>query len=164
MDPLSITAACAGILGSIGPLVLKIRRVAVGVREARKDMASLDQELSSLAMLMEILKNDCEDPAFEYPARLRKSFVDVLGHCAGVLGEMTATLGKFASANLGKRLEWEALGRDNIRKLKERLNTYSDHIGKHLEFLALYETLSPLRRCPMPRLTCGQNPESRGQV
>ncbi|KAK5062904.1 hypothetical protein LTR84_004980 [Exophiala bonariae] len=140
MDPLSITAACAGILSCIGPLVLKIRRVAVGVREARKDMASLDQELSLLAMLMEILKNDCEDPAFEYPTRLRKSFVDVLGHCAGVLGEMAATLGKFASAKLGKRLEWEAQGRDNIRKLKERLNTYSDLIGKHLEFLALLQS------------------------
>ncbi len=47
------------------------------MREARKEMASLDQELSSLSMLMEIMKNDCEDPAFEYPLTLRGIFVDV---------------------------------------------------------------------------------------
>ena len=80
MEPLSITAACVGILGTIGPLVLKIRTFAVGVREARGKMGSLDQELSSPSMLIEILNDESNDPTFDYPLALRQSFVEVLGH------------------------------------------------------------------------------------
>jgi len=110
MEPLSITAACVGILGTIGPLVLKIRTFAVGVREARGKMGSLDQELSSPSMLIEILNDESNDPTFDYPLALRQSFVEVLGHCKRIVGEMTAVVERFGAGRLGRRRHWETSG------------------------------------------------------
>lgn len=141
MGSLSITAACSGILEAIGPLVLKARDFAVGMREARKEMTMLVQELSSLSILLDSLRNEYKDPSSHYPQNLRQSFVEVLGGCAGIVSEIGIVLDKSATGSRRQTVQWKASGRDGMKKLRERLTLYSKLIDTNLELLPLYVQL-----------------------
>jgi len=117
---------------------LKVRSFAVGMREARKEMTTLVEELSSVSMLMDPLRHECENTGFSYPQNLRQSFMEVLGHCVGVVSEMGVVLDKFASGNRRQTAKWDDPSQDDMKKLRQRLKPYSELIASNLELLSLY--------------------------
>lgn len=111
MDPLSITAACGGLLSTIATLTVQITRFVGDVRESALEMSGMRRELSEVSFYVERLQDDTSQDNIPYPAALKDNLLGVLDNCNVIIVDMQTVLQKMSSGNLGRRIQWRQLGR-----------------------------------------------------
>jgi hypothetical protein len=136
MDPISITSGCVGLLTGVAHLTSQITSFVSSVRDARKDMAAVSGELVSLSLCLETLRDD--SMKIKYPEAFNENLLTVLKNCDTVTTEMTTLLGKLSSANLMRKIQWSAMGRDDMNKLRSSLESHKSALEIGLDMTSLY--------------------------
>jgi hypothetical protein len=144
MDPLTIAGSCIGLLGTITKLAFSIRNFVGQIRDARTDMDAVSQELASLSLRIQMLSEDSSDCAIQYPSGLEKNILAVLRNCDLVAVEMETLLERMAPKNLGRKIRWAVSGRDDMEKLRSRLQAHKTSIEIALEVTSLYAFINHL--------------------
>jgi hypothetical protein len=135
MDPLSISTACVSLIATLGRIFPQIVSFVSDVRDARRDMDAVSQELHSLSLSLENLRDDSIE--INYPEGSHRTLITVLGNCDHVAKEMEALLNKMASGNIGRRMEWTIYGRDDMNKLRSRLEAHKSAIDIALDMVSI---------------------------
>ena len=130
MDPLSITTACMGAVGTISKLSIEVPLFISSVREARKDMEAVLRELTSLTLCLNSLRDDAE--TINFPHTLR----DVIQSCDQIAGEMRDLLKELQVAKAG-RLRWTMTEREQVNKLRSSLESHKSCIDVALDMASL---------------------------
>jgi hypothetical protein len=136
MEPIIIATGCVGLLSGVSKLSIQISAFVSSVRDARKDMAAVTGELSSLSLCLETLRDD--SMKLEYPDGFQENLLKVLKNCDAVTTEMTALLDKLSSANLLRKVQWTAMGRDDMNKLRSSLESHKSALEIGLDMTSLY--------------------------
>lgn len=139
MEPLSIATGCISLLTGVSKLSIQISAFVASVRDARKDMAAVSGELSSLSLCLETLRDD--SMKIGYPDAFRDNLLTVLKNCDTVTAEMTALLNELSSANLLRKIQWTALGRDDMNKLRSSLESHKSALEIGLDMTSLYVSI-----------------------
>ncbi|PMD29641.1 hypothetical protein L207DRAFT_593211 [Hyaloscypha variabilis F] len=113
MDPLSITTACVGLVGSVTKISIQISDFVRKAREARGDLDRVSRELVSLKTVLEILSED---------AGTGKGFPDSLKHAGG---------------GITPAVKWTLFGRDDMDKLRSSLEAHKSALDIALDMVAL---------------------------
>jgi Fungal N-terminal domain of STAND proteins len=135
MDPLSISTACVSLIATLGRILPQIVSFVSDVRDARRDMDAVSRELHSLSLSLENLRDD--STKIKYPEGSRRTLITVLGNCDHVTKEIEALLNKMASGNIGRRMQWTIYGRDDMNKLRSRLEAYKSAIDIALDMVSM---------------------------
>lgn len=136
MEPLSITVACVSLLSGVAKLSIQAKDFVASVRDARKDMISVQAELRSLSICLETLRDDSMTTV--YPDAFRENLLTVLKHCGTVTTQMTVLLDKYSSINVLRRIQWSASGRDEMNQLRSSLESHKSALGIGLDMTSLY--------------------------
>jgi len=126
MDPLSITTACVSLLSGITNLSKHISVFISEVRDARKDMDAVSRELTSLALCLELLRDD--STTINYSEGFRKDLIGVLQSCDFITHQMKAILRKLSSGNVGRRIQWSLSSREEMNNLRSSLEAHKSAI------------------------------------
>jgi hypothetical protein len=129
MDPLSITAASVSLLSGITTLSKTISSFVIVAREARKDVDGFSRELVSLSLCVEALRDD----GFDFPESLRAQLVTILSNCDAVTREMTTLVQRYTHPSAGRRIKWSFSSRDEVVKLRNRLEAHKSALEIALE-------------------------------
>jgi hypothetical protein len=140
MEPLSIAIGCVSLLTGVSKLTIQISTFVASVRDARKDMAAVSGELSSLSLCLETLRDDSN--RIDYPAGFRENLLTVLKNCDTVTAEMTTLLDKLSSANVLRKVQWTAMGRDDMNRLRSSLESHKSALEIGLDMTSLYVSVS----------------------
>lgn len=160
---LAITVACASLISGIVTLTQQIATFVSQVRSSRKDIDAVSRELSSLALCLEALRDDSSKISF--PESLQQNLVGILRNCDDVTKEMQDLLTKLSQESLRTGVQWSMLARDEMNKLRSRLEAHKSAIDIALEMISMYVlSSSPLfhlqpsagqimsRRFPPPKI------------
>lgn len=74
----------------------------------------------------------------KYPDGFQENLLTVLKNCDTVTAEMTALLDKLSSANLLRKVQWTAMGRDDMNKLRSSLESHKSALEIGLDMTSLY--------------------------
>lgn len=125
MDPLSITVACVGLIGTIAKTSLTIKDFVHNVRGARSDLDAVSRELQSLKTLLELLADDAGNPSSgTFPETLKRQIAGITTNCEGVVSEIEKTLEKHQGTKLSKGASWAIGGKDDMAKLRSSLEAH----------------------------------------
>lgn len=133
---LAIAVACASLISGVVTLSKQITSFVSDVRASRKDMDAVSRELSSLTLCVEALRDDSSK--INFPESLQQNLVDVLRNCDDVTKEIQDLLRKLSSESLRRRMQWSMLDRDEINKLRSRLEAHKSTIDIALEMNSMY--------------------------
>ena len=133
---LAIAVACTSLISNIVTLSKQIVTFVSDFRDARKDMDAVSRELSSLSLCLEGLRNDSSK--IQLPTSLQQNLVGVLRNCDDVTKEMRELLRKLSSENLGRRMQWSIIARDEMNKLRSRLEAHKSAIDIALDMISMY--------------------------
>src|SRR5436305_11415795 len=133
---LAITVACASLISSIGTLSKQIVAFVSDIRDARKDMDAVSRELSSLSLCLEGLRDDSSK--IQLPESLQQNLVGVLRNCDDVTKEMQDLLTNLLRESLRTGVQWSMLARDEMNKLRSRLEAHKSAIDIALEMISIY--------------------------
>ena len=137
---MSIATACVGLLGGIATLSKNLTSFVSTARDARKDVDGFSRELSSLALCVTTLKH--ED--FHFPDRLQRQLVNVIENCGSVTEDMSRVIEKHRSNAIGRKLQWSFSDRDEVARLRERLEAHKSVLEITLE-LANLSTVNTIK-------------------
>ncbi len=119
MDPLSITAGVASLLGSLAALSKQITSFVVVAQGAKADMGAFLEEITSLMPALETLRQP--ELVRHYPDALRPHLLSIVRECDGVAGRMRELLSNLSSASWGRRMQWSLTSRDETDRLRQSL-------------------------------------------
>ena len=136
MEPFSIASGCVGLLAGVADLTIQISGFVSSIRDARRDMELVSAELVSLSLCLAILRDD--SMKIQYPAGLQENLLTVLKNCDAVTTEITKLLSKLSSANLMRKIQWAAMGRDDMNKLRSSLESHKSALEIGLDMTSLY--------------------------
>lgn len=142
MDPLSITATCFALVTTISKISIQINNFVRQVRDARGDLDAVSRELTSLKSVLKILSEDAENSTSGgFPKSLVTQISPVLTDCRDVLEQTEASLQKYAGGGVKKGLKWSLSGREDMTKLRSRLEAHKSALDLALDVVALYVSL-----------------------
>lgn len=130
MDPFTITATCVGLMAAIAQLSSQISTFATRVKEARKDMQDVLQELAALSANLEQMRDD--QSMKQYPVPLRQNLLDSLKNCDSITKEMGEIVRKLSSTKIFGRFQWSLSKRDKLVSLKTKLEGHKSTISMAL--------------------------------
>jgi hypothetical protein len=136
MDPLSITTACIGLVGSVTKVSIQITDFVRRAREARGDLDSISRELVSLKTLLEILSEDARTGK-GFTESLTKHISGILKNFGGVLEQIEALLQKYAGGGIRPAVKWSHSGQDEMNKLRSSLEVYKSSLDIVLDMVSL---------------------------
>lgn len=121
MDPLSITVACVGLIGTIAKTSLTIKDFVHNFR----GVDAVSRELQSLKTLLELLADDAGNPSSgTFPETLKRQIAGITTNCEGVVSEIEKTLEKHQGTKLSKGASWAIGGKDDMAKLRSSLEAH----------------------------------------
>ena len=135
MDPLSITAACSGLLGAVTDLSTQITKFVSSVRDARRDIDAVSRELTSLALCLETLRDN--SLTNEFPNKIIGNLLSVLGNCNVVVKDIADLLARLHASISGGRIQWTISGRDEVNRLRSSLESHKSALEIALELMTL---------------------------
>ena len=136
MDPLSITTACIGLVGSIANVSIQISDFVRGAREARGDLDLISRELVSLKTLLDILSEDART-GNGFTESLAKNLSGILESLGGVLKQIEVEIQKHAGGSLGPAVKWSLSGREEANKLRSSLEVYKSTLEIVLDMVSM---------------------------
>jgi len=136
MDPLSVTAGCLSLLGSVASTASAVTSFIRGCREARGDLTAVTRELSEMNIVLELLRDETETKDSRIiPEKLRIQIVSILGSCEGVLKKINEVLQRH-SGQLGA-VRWVSDGKGEVASLRQSLEAYRGALSVVLETVGL---------------------------
>ncbi|OCK75166.1 hypothetical protein K432DRAFT_178857 [Lepidopterella palustris CBS 459.81] len=143
MDPLTIAAGCASLIGTIARLSLTISRFVRDMRGARSDMDSISRELSSLKSVLELLEEDAKEGdsgsghTSAFPETLQQKISGIMSNCNGVLDKIVAVLEKHSINRIDRNARWVMSGREEVNELRSSLETHKTALEIALDMVQL---------------------------
>ncbi|KAF2467453.1 uncharacterized protein BDR25DRAFT_374732 [Lindgomyces ingoldianus] len=139
MDPLSISASCCALVGSIGTVSLTVNNFVRRVRDARSDLDAVSRELGSLKTVLELLGDDVEQYGENHMATtLEKQVLDILKNCDIVIHSIGRELKKHGDGKkFTKGVRWSVNGRGDMLKLRSNLEAHRAALDLALEIMVL---------------------------
>ncbi|KAK1754007.1 hypothetical protein QBC47DRAFT_385401 [Echria macrotheca] len=136
MDPLSITAACVGLLGAVGGTSAKIVAFIRSYRDAQADLACILEELSELQLVIELLRDDANvNNNQTLPEPLRNRVSTLLMNCLAILGNIDTVLNKYTGT--AGPAKWVMFGKDDMVVLRTSLETHRGALSLMLDLLSI---------------------------
>lgn len=138
MDPLSITATCITLIGTIAKVSITVTGFVRDVRGARSDLDGVSRELLSLKTLLELIAADADDPTGNaFPETLKGQIAEIVTNCAGVVEEVQKTLEVHDGDGLTKAARWTMFGKGDMSKLRSSLGAHKSALDIALELVNL---------------------------
>lgn len=149
MDPLSITASCLTLVGTITKLSTTLIVFVKSVRGARSDLDTISRELHSLQTVLELLAEDASDSSKNhFPPTLQKQIEGIISNCGQVLAEIERTLEKYKGYGASKGARWAVSGSDDVTKLRISLEAHKSALEIALEMVAMYVKFKLRKQIP----------------
>jgi hypothetical protein len=152
-DPLSITAACVGLLAGIQSLSGSLTKFIGKAQGAREDVEGFHRELQSLLPCVEALR----DESFPFPDASRAQLIRLLDDCEDVVDEMKAIIKKHRQSRHSRvrSVQWSMADGDEVERLRRRLESFKSTcnitlamakcVTDHGSFAEIKETLDSLK-------------------
>jgi hypothetical protein len=152
-DPLSITAACVGLLAGIQSLSTTLTKFIGKAQGARVDVEGFHRELQSLLPCVEALR----DESFPFPEASRAQLISLLEDCEDVIEDMKAIIKKHRQSRHSRvrSVQWSMADGDEVERLRRRLESFKSTcnitlamakcITDHGSFTEIKETLESLK-------------------
>jgi hypothetical protein len=152
-DPLSITAACVGLLAGIQSLSGSLTKFIGKAQGARVDVEGFHRELQSLLPCVEALR----DESFPFPDASRAQLIRLLDDCENVVDEMKAIIKKHRQSRHSRMrsVQWSMADGDEVERLRRRLESFKSTcnitlamakcITDHGSFTEIKDTLDSLK-------------------
>lgn len=142
MDPLSITTGCLSLLGAVGKTTIAITTFLRSYREARTDLADVNLELSGLALLLELLKEDSAiSDATVIPESLHTQILSIITNCTAVVSRINHVLEGYTESTASS-VKWAAFGKGEIAGLRMSLEAHRASLNLALDFVSVSITAS----------------------
>jgi hypothetical protein len=137
MDPLSLTKGILALLSAVATTSKGVTDFIRGCREARSDLTAVSRELSELAIVLELLKDD-SDVADDsvIPEAIQKQILSILLNCKDVIAKVDDVLAQHAG-KLGAA-RWVMVGKKDAANLRQSLEAHRGALGLALETVTLY--------------------------
>ncbi|KAH7174067.1 P-loop containing nucleoside triphosphate hydrolase protein [Fusarium flagelliforme] len=136
MDPLSITMACIGLLGTVTKTTLAVTNFTRECRDARSDLASINGELAQLELVLELLRDDTavSDNTI-LPESLQAQILSIIHNCSAVVSKINIVLDKH-SGEVGV-LKWATFGKNEVIGLRMSLEAHRGSLNLALELVSI---------------------------
>jgi hypothetical protein len=143
MDPLSISASCAGLITLIAGAAKCATRFVRACRDARPELTTLVGDLSQLRATLELLQDDSEqltssddNESLVLPENMKNTITSHLRQCQSVISEIESLL---KSLDKGKTMpiRWAMIWKDRFMPLVSRLREYSQALGLTIDVVGL---------------------------
>lgn len=139
MDPLSIAAACVGLVSTITKASLSITTFVRQVSDATRDMDAISRELLSLKVVLETLARNITSPGHgSYPSSLAAQIPDILKNCNDVMAQLDETLKKYSGSSVMGSAKWSLIGKQDVDQLRSSLESYKNVLSLTVELSTLY--------------------------
>ncbi|KAJ4116127.1 hypothetical protein NW768_011099 [Fusarium equiseti] len=136
MDPLSITTACIGLLGTVTKTTLAVTNFTRECREARSDLTSINGELSQLQLVLELLRDDTAvSDETNLPESLQEQILSIIDNCSAVVSKINIVLDKH-SGKAGV-LKWATFGKNEVVGLRMSLEAHRGSLNLALELVSI---------------------------
>lgn len=137
MDPLSITASCAGLITAIGSLSLNIHNFVRTCREARRDLDRVSRELQSLESVLGLIQDDAADENNPFPPTIGQHISGIVTNCNSVVVEIQSCISEYGDGRMKTRAAWAISGQGDIEKLRTSLEAHKSALELAVDMLAL---------------------------
>ncbi|KAK5075006.1 hypothetical protein LTR64_001211 [Lithohypha guttulata] len=126
MDPISITAACVGLLSGLTAISTKIRNLTVDAKNRNKEVLALHSELDSFQRSLGLFYGSGQ--ADRYPEHLCADLEKIIRGSRYVVEEIDGLLEKVAGTGLTQQLQWSISIRDEVSRLHRNLEGHKSAI------------------------------------
>lgn len=136
MDPLSITTACIGLIGTVTKTTVAVTTFTRDCREARSDLASINGELSQLQLVLELLRDDTavsDDQIL--PESLQEQILSIIDNCSAVVTKINLVLDNH-SGKVGV-LKWATIGKSEVVGLRMSLEAHRGSLNLALDLVSI---------------------------
>jgi len=135
MDPLSIAAACVGLLSALTTVSTKIRSLTIDAKNTNKEVSALQSELDSFQRSLGVFYGS--GLADNYPGHLRSDLDKIIRQCQYIVDDIDHLLDKVASANFSQRVQWSFSVRDEVIRLHRNLEGHKSAITIAIAFASM---------------------------
>ena len=135
MDPLSVTAACVGLLSGLISVSTKIRGMSADIKNTYKEIVALQSELDSCQRSLGLFYGSGQ--ADRYPEALRADLEKIIRECKHVVDEIDRLLEKVTSASLSGRVQWSISIRDEVTRLHRNLEGHKSALSIAIAFASM---------------------------
>lgn len=135
MDPLSIAAACVGLLSGLTAVSTKIRSLTIDAKNTNKEVSALQSELDSFQRSLGVFYGS--GLADDYPNHLRADLDKIIRQCKYIVDDIEHLLDDVAAANLSQRVQWSFSVRDEVVRLHRHLEGHKSAITIAIAFASM---------------------------
>ncbi|KAK5095950.1 hypothetical protein LTS08_007832 [Lithohypha guttulata] len=135
MDPLSIAAACVGLLSGLTTVSTKIRSLTIDANNTSAEVIALQKELDSFQRSLGMFYGS--GMADSYPEHLRPDLDTIVRECQHVVREIDTLLDKVRSAHIAERFQWSFTIRDEVVRLHRNLEGHKSAITIAIAFASM---------------------------
>lgn len=135
MDPLSIAAACVGLLSGLTTVSTKIRSLTIDANNTSAEVIALQKELDSFQRSLGMFYGS--GMADNYPEHLRSDLDTIVRECQHVVREIDTLLDKVRSTHIAERFQWSFTIRDEVVRLHRNLEGHKSAITIAIAFASI---------------------------
>jgi len=135
MDPLSIAAACVGLLSGLTTVSTKIRSLTTDAKNTNKEVSALQSELDAFQRSLGVFYGS--GLADKYPDHLRRDLDTIVRQCKCVVDEIDCLLDKVAYGHLSQQVQWSFAIRDEVTRLHRNLEGHKSAITIAIAFASM---------------------------
>jgi hypothetical protein len=135
MDPLSITASCLAITGSIVKVSMAIASFTITYRETFQDLTAITGQLTQLGMIIDRLKDDSDGAEDIMPEALKAQIRSILDNCDDTIRQLSDVMQRY-QGRTGK-MKWALYGKEKVQGLNTQLSAHIDALHIALELSTL---------------------------
>lgn len=121
MDPISIAAACVGLISGLTAISTKLNGVRAEVKNANKEILALQGELESCRQSLSLFYGSGN--ADSYPENMRNHIMMIIRGCKELIGEIDSALDKILEPTFYHRVQWSMTIRDEVLRLHRSLES-----------------------------------------
>ena len=145
MDPVSVALGCISLLPPITKASKMIGTFVLEVRDARKEMNSLQAELISLSTVLEILAQDMKNrPENVFPTILVENIKSIIADCEASVKQIEQCIAAHTNDKTSKSVKWALFGRDSILKYTSFLRANQMALSMAVDALNMYVSISAM--------------------
>jgi hypothetical protein len=138
MDPLSITTGCVALLTVVAQTTKAITDFIRAVRDARDDLTAVNRELSELAIVLELMKDDLAvDDTKIIPEPLQNQIESIVTNCTAVVAKINEILKGYKERSKLSTLKWITSGKGEIVGLRMSLEAHRASLNLALELMSI---------------------------
>jgi hypothetical protein len=139
MDPLSLTLGCITLVPSIVKATNSTANFILEVRDARKEMDMVTNELNQLKSVLIILDDDTKQcPQDAFPAFLVDQVKIIVRKCQSTITDVENVIRRHDGDSKTKEMKWVSFGRNAMETLRKNLEAYKSGLEIAMGTLHMY--------------------------